>query len=82
MVTTFARITKPSEDKRNNLPEQFRLEEVNGKIIETWRKNHLRPKPKDGEELNLPAAFERRYRTAPIVQDRDLETWFTQAPQT
>src|SRR3989344_2358113 len=79
MATNFSKITKPSDDKKDNLPKEFELRQVGEKYIETWRKKHFRPRL--DHEPSFEEAYERRYRLAPVVQDLDLETWFTTPPQ-
>lgn len=83
VLFTLSLIPKPSSGKLENLPEQFQLEQtMDGKFMETWRVEHLRPKSKAGEEPTLPEIFERRFRAAPIALTKHLETWFTQPPKT
>lgn len=82
MVEALSQIPRPSGRKLENLPEQFQLAQTaDGKFLETWRVEYIKPKPREGEEYNLPQIFERRFRAAPIALTRHLETWFTQPPK-
>ncbi len=75
-------IPRPSVGKLEHLPEQFQLDRTgDGKFLDTWRIEHIRPKPKEGEEPDLSEIFERRFKAAPIALTRHLETWFTQPPK-
>ncbi len=85
VIQNLALIPNPSIAKLDNLPSEFALEAIElseggTKYLDTWRVEHVRPKPKAGEEQNLPAVFERRYKAAPIALTEHLETWFTQPP--
>ncbi len=81
MLLALSLVRKPSGMKLENLPEQFQLEKTfDGKYLDTWRKEHIRPKPKDGEDVDLSVIFERRFRAVPISLTKHLETWFTQPP--
>ena len=76
-------IPRPSVGKLEKLPEQFQLDRtIDGKFLDTWRVEHIRPKPKEGEEPTLPELFERRFKAAPIALTKHLETWFTQPSTT
>lgn len=82
MVLNLSMVPNPSGLKLDNLPSEFQLDKIDtGKYLETWRRNHFRPKLRDNEELDLEASFERRYRAAPVAQDRELELWFTTPPK-
>ncbi len=81
MLESKSRIPNPSGLKLDTLPAEFKLDDktIPGRIIETWRKDHSRPKLTPEEEKDLNAVY-RRYRAAPVMLSRRIETWFTQPP--
>lgn len=86
-IQNLSQIPNPSASKLDNLPPEFALEALETpdgyiKYLDTWRVEHVRPKPKEGEEYDLSAIYERRFKAAPIALTRHLETWFTQPPTT
>lgn len=84
MLENLALVPKPSSRKLDNLPPEFELESTpDGKYLDIWRVEHVRPKPQKGEEQDLSTIFEKRFRAAPIALTTHLSTWFTQPlPQT